>query len=202
MDGFIVSKIKEKKQEKENKLLEAAYDLFTEKGINNTAIQDIVNKAGVAKGTFYLYFKDKYDVQNKLIIKKSQYLFTKAVESLDKNVIKNFDDQIIYIINYVIDILKEDEVLINFISKDLSLGVYTNGVSNLFTNEKIGIQELFMSGVKEHNIRLKNPEVTLFMIIELSSSTIFTSIIKKKPLPIDEYKPFLYNIIRSLINEK
>lgn len=202
MEGYIVSKIKEKKQKKENKLLDSAYKLFTEKGLNNTSIQDIVSDAGVAKGTFYLYFNDKYDLQKKLIIKKSRELFTEAVEKLDKNAISHFDDQIIFIINYVIDVLKNDTTLISFISKDLSLGIYTEGVKNIFENEKIGVQELFMKGVKEHNLKLKNKEVTLFMIIELVSSTVFTSIIKNKPLPIDEYKPFLYDIIRKMINEK
>lgn len=202
MEGYIVSKIKEKKQKKENKLLDSAYKLFTEKGLNNTSIQDIVSDAGIAKGTFYLYFNDKYDLQKKLIIKKSRELFTEAVEKLDKNAISHFDDQIIFIINYVIDVLKNDTTLISFISKDLSLGIYTEGVKNIFENEKIGVQELFMKGVKEHNLKLKNKEVTLFMIIELVSSTVFTSIIKNEPLPIDEYKPFLYDIIRKMINEK
>ena len=36
MKGIILSKIEEKKQEKENKLLSSAYKLFTEKGINTT----------------------------------------------------------------------------------------------------------------------------------------------------------------------
>lgn len=202
MEGYIVSKIKEKKQKKENQLLDSAYKLITEKGINNTSIQDIVTDAGVAKGTFYLYFNDKYDLQKKLIIKKSRELFTEAVEKLDKNSISHFDDQIIFIINHVIDVLKDNTTLLNFISKDLSLGIYAEGVTTIFENEKIGVQDLFMKGVKEHNIKLKNKEVTLFMIIELVSSTVFTSIIKKQPLSIDEYKPFLYDTIRKMINEK
>ncbi len=202
MEGYIVSKIKEKKQKKENQLLDSAYKLITEKGINNTSIQDIVTDAGVAKGTFYLYFNDKYDLQKKLIIKKSRELFTEAVEKLDKNSISHFDDQIIFIINHVIDVLKDNTTLLNFISKDLSLGIYAEGVTTIFENEKIGVQDLFMKGVKEHNIKLKNKEVTLFMIIELVSSTVFTSIIKKQPLSIDEYKSFLYDTIRKMINEK
>ena len=36
------------------------------------------------------------------------------------------------IINYVIDILNKDKTLVRFISKDLSLGVYTDSVSNIF----------------------------------------------------------------------
>lgn len=199
MEGYIVSKIKSKKLEKENRLLESAYNLFTKKGINNTSIQDIVNDAAVAKGTFYLYFKDKYDLQNKLIIKKSKEVFDVAIDNLKKTYIKNFDDQIIFVINNVIDILKSDTILINFISKDLSLGIYTESVSSIFENEKIGVQDIFIKGIEEHNLKMSNPEVVLFMIIELVSSTIFTSIIKKQPLPIEEYKPFLYDTIRRII---
>ena len=68
-------KLIEKKEEKEKKLLDSAFSLFTEKGFKNTTIQEIVDKAGVAKGTFYLYFKDKYEVQDYLITYKSKELF-------------------------------------------------------------------------------------------------------------------------------
>ena len=52
----IKSKINDNKQEKERKLLNTALHLFSEKGIKKTSIQDIVKDAGIAKGTFYLYF--------------------------------------------------------------------------------------------------------------------------------------------------
>ena len=53
--------IQETKENKKNRLLDTGFKLFTEKGIQNTSIQDIVDNANVAKGTFYLYFKDKYE---------------------------------------------------------------------------------------------------------------------------------------------
>ena len=48
-----------KKQEKRRALLEAAYDLFLERGAAKTSVEDITSRAKVAKGTFYLYFQDK-----------------------------------------------------------------------------------------------------------------------------------------------
>ena len=63
-----MGKVDENKKKKKEALFNTAYELFTTKGINATAISDIVEKAGVAKGTFYLYFKDKYDIKNKLIV--------------------------------------------------------------------------------------------------------------------------------------
>ena len=38
------------------------------------------------------------------------------------------------------------------------------------------------------------------MIIELVSSTCFNSILYSEPLPIEEYKPILYDTIKKLIN--
>ena len=181
-------KIEENKQIKEKKIFETAFSLFTEKGIKNTSIQEIVDKAGVAKGTFYLYFKDKYELQDKLIAKKSYQLFNDAFKKLDKENILKFDDQIIFIINYIIDDLVKKPLLLRFITKNLSFGLYNKKIINLIDDDKIKVRELFVDGIKKYNSNITNPDVTLFMIIELVSSTCFSSIINKEPLPINEYK--------------
>ena len=196
--------MKNDKEKKEKGLLNSAFKLFTEKGVKETSIQNIVDDANVAKGTFYLYFKDKYQIRDVLIAKKSEKLFTDALQSLRKNYISNFSDQIIYIINFVIDELNKNQLLLKFISKNLSWGVYNKAVLNLSDSsidEKGSLHDLFMRGIEENNIKLENPEVTLFMIIELAGSTCFNSILYKDPLPIEEYKPFLYRTIRDLIKE-
>lgn len=193
------NKIDTNKTEKQNKLLDAAFKLFSEKGINNTSIQDIVEEAGVAKGTFYLYFKDKYDLQEVLTIKKSYELFHNATNELNKNVLTNFEDQLIFIIDNVINQLNNNIDLVKLIYKDLSMGFYNTEIHNIIDNEEVGIYESFMKGIKENNVKLENPEVTLYMIIELVSSTIFNSIIRNIPMPIDEYKPFLYKTIRVML---
>lgn len=194
--------MKNDKEEKENRLLNTAFKLFTEKGLKETSIQEIVDNASVAKGTFYLYFKDKYEIRDILIIKKSQKLFSDALKSLRKNYISDFSDSIIYIINYVIDELTKNPLLLKFISKNLSWGIFNKTILELYdksTDEENSVYDLFIKGIEENNIKLSNPEVTLFMIIELVSSTCFNSILYKEPLPIEDYKPYLYKSIRNLI---
>lgn len=44
------------------RLVEAADRVLRAKGYRETTIDDIVNEAGVAKGTFYLYFSNKQDI--------------------------------------------------------------------------------------------------------------------------------------------
>lgn len=195
---------REKDPEKENRLLESAFKLFTEKGLKDTSIQGIVDESNVAKGTFYLYFKDKYELRDILIERKAKQLFSDAVKELRKNYIKSLDDQIIFIVNYIINVFTKNTILLKFISKNLSWGVYSKTVNKLYQkseDEEEGVFQLFLKGVNEQNIKLKNPEVTLYMIIELVSSTCFNSILYNEPLPIDEYKPFLYESIRKLMHE-
>ena len=54
--------LEQKKAAKRKRLLDAAYTLFQEKGAANTTINDIAKEAQVAKGTFYLYFRDKTEI--------------------------------------------------------------------------------------------------------------------------------------------
>ena len=189
-------------KDKETRLLDTAFKLFTEKGTKDTSIQEIVDNANVAKGTFYLYFKDKYEIRYILIARKSYKLFNEALTALRKNYIDTFSDKVIFVINYVIDSLSKNTTLLKFISKNLSWGVYNITVRKLYeeseTNEN-GFYQLFIKEALENN--LTHPEVTLFMIVELVSSTCFNSILYKQPLSIDEFKPYLYETIRNMLKK-
>ena len=65
-----MGKVDENKHQKMDALFQSAYDLFLNQGIEKTSISDIAKKAGVAKGTFYLYFADKYEIRDRLIARQ------------------------------------------------------------------------------------------------------------------------------------
>lgn len=58
------SKLTRKEQAAQTKknIFNAARDLLAERPLENMTIQDIISKAGVSVGTFYLYFSAKQDV--------------------------------------------------------------------------------------------------------------------------------------------
>lgn len=92
--------------------------------------------------------------------------------------------------------------MLKFISKNLSWGIKSNTVFKIYNtldDNKDGLRSLFIKGIEENKINIKNPDVVLFMIIELASSTCFNSILYNDPMPIDEFKPYLYNTIRSML---
>ncbi|WP_297455449.1 TetR/AcrR family transcriptional regulator [Persephonella sp.] len=49
-------------QSTKEKLINSAIQIFSQKGFYNTKISDIVQNAGLAQGTFYIYFKSKEDI--------------------------------------------------------------------------------------------------------------------------------------------
>lgn len=51
----------ERSRETRRKLLEAAQELWTRDGFDETTVDDICKEAGVAKGTFYFHFPQKED---------------------------------------------------------------------------------------------------------------------------------------------
>lgn len=55
------------KEERRQQILKAARDIFVKRGYHQTTIDDIVAEAGVARGTYYLYFEDKRAVLADLI---------------------------------------------------------------------------------------------------------------------------------------
>jgi len=55
------------KSERRAQILSVAREVFAKRGYHQTTIDDIVAQAGVARGTFYLYFEDKRAVFSDLI---------------------------------------------------------------------------------------------------------------------------------------
>jgi len=192
-------KLESNKKQKKEALLNTAFDLFTSKGIQKTSISDIADNAGVAKGTFYLYFRDKYDIRNKLISHKASQLFLAAYEQLKKSDCTDFEDQIVFMSEHIIDRLSKDQSLLNFISKHLSWGIFKNAIIEASDNADENIYFIFDNLLHQSGHRFKNPEIMVFSIIEFVSGTSYNTILYKQPVPLEEMKPYIFKVIRQII---
>ena len=195
-----MGKVDTNKKLKENSLLKTAFEFFTTKGFSKTSITDIVSKAGVAKGTFYLYFKDKYDIRNKLISHKSSQLFKNAIADLgDKLDALPFEEKIIKVSDHIINQLNENQSLLTFISKNLSWGIFKAAITSPVSDDDVDFSSIYEKLLSEAPKGIKDPEIMLFMIIELVSSTCYSAILYKEPCSLEKLKPYLYNNIRMMI---
>lgn len=200
-----MGKVESNKSQKRISLLNTAFALFTSQGVNKTSIADIASQAGIAKGTFYLYFKDKYDIRNKLISHESSKLFRKASEALEAHLLSpegndmQFADKIIFIIDYIINSLDENKALLTFISKNLSWGIFKEALTTNVSPDDINFRDVFLEMVAAEDDAIIDPEIMLFLIIELASSVAYSSILYREPADIHAIKPHLYTSIRSII---
>jgi AcrR family transcriptional regulator len=195
-----MGKVDVNKQQKESSLLKTAFEFFTTKGFSKTSISDIAGKAGVAKGTFYLYFKDKYDIRNKLVAHKSSQLFMNAMKELGPELKSTpFEEKMIRIVDNIINQLNANQALLTFISKNLSWGVFKSALTSSASEDDVDFTEVYDLMIAEAPYKLRDPEIMLFMIIELVSSTCYSAILYKDPCTLGELKPYLYKTVRLII---
>ncbi|MCL4425770.1 MAG: TetR/AcrR family transcriptional regulator [Firmicutes bacterium] len=68
--------------EKKSLLFKAALEVFAEKGFANATVDEIVQRAGVAKGTVYHHFESKEELFLVLLQTGTEYLVSEAQEEL------------------------------------------------------------------------------------------------------------------------
>ena len=193
-----MGKVDENKQQKEDALFRSAYNLFMSKGISKTSIHDIVQDAGVAKGTFYLYFKDKFEIRDRLIARTAEKLFKAANTELKKVNVPKFEDKIIFIVDYVLEQMKKNKAVLRFVSKNLSWGVFRAAIEQ--KEEATGVKNLLEELLAEcPDVHIEAPDTMLFLIIELASSASYSAILDNDPVSYEELKPYLNASIRAII---
>lgn len=195
-----MGKLDNNKKAKEQSLLTAAYELFTTKGISKTSVSDIAESAGVAKGTFYLYFKDKYDLRDRLLAQLSYRLYCSALEDLEA-VKQNmtFNERIIFMIDHVLDSLEGDSAKVGFIAKNLSWSVFKQ-VTGDPSEERADFITLYNRIIAGAPKDIKEPEIMLFMIVELVSSTCHSAILYSEPVSLEKLKPYVYRSVNDIID--
>lgn len=197
-----MSKIDYKKQQKRDSLLESAFSLFINNGFNKTSISDIVNQAGVAKGTFYLYFKDKYDIRNHLISHKASQVFQIAYNNLLNNkTVTDFEEQVLFIIDNILNQLAANHNLVKLLSKHLSWGFFKNSL--FFSPEKDipPIYTIYENLLEKSTHTYRTPEVMMYMILELVSGVSYNTILFNQPVSLEEIKIPLYESIRGIFQQ-
>jgi AcrR family transcriptional regulator len=200
-----MGKIEANKIQKRNSLLSTAFHLFTTKGVNQTSIAEISEQAGIAKGTFYLYFKDKYDIRNKLISHEASKLFMAASAALEAGCpdLENkmgFEDKIVFIVDYIIEALNKDKTLLNFISKNLSWGIFKEALTTNVAEDEVNFKDAYYEMLNADDASYNEPEIMLFLITELVSSTSYSSILYGEPADIETLKPYIISTVRYIIN--
>lgn len=197
-----MGKLDEKKKQKREALLSAAYDLFTSQGIFDTSISDIVKKAEMAKGTFYLYFKDKFDIRTALITEKAGKLFSVVREKMRDKKADSLEETVIQLVDIIIDELDADKRMLEFISKNLRWGIFHKVILEGGNEVSDSFYDWYNELIQSSGRTFRNHELMIYMIVELVNSTCYNVILYQEPVGLEELKEELAQLIPVIIRNQ
>jgi len=102
----------------EEKIFEAATDVFVEKGMDGARMQDIATHAGINKALLHYYFRTKDQLFNKVFEKIAGRMFSKFSPVFDKNL--SLEEKIRFFFNAHISFLRDNPRLPGFILNEIN----------------------------------------------------------------------------------
>jgi len=196
-----MSKIAKKKREKYSALIESARELFHSKGVQNTTIADIVKGAGVAKGTFYLYFSDKYDLFDKVVLHQTISSLKNMIDKIDYKKVEDLESlMLIYtdeMLNYTQIHQKTSKLIARNMSWKLFEKVYDDAEK---IEEFIGFFEHMNKLAMLKYNDLERFKKDLFIILETIDSVIYSTIITGYKEEFEALKPALKEMVCRMLN--
>lgn len=105
---------------KEALILEAAMDIFVEKGWNGARMQEIADRAGINKALLHYYFRSKRNLYNRIIESVFGSFFSQIDLALADG--RTFEDILRRFIDVVVDIIAARPRIPVFIMHELSIG--------------------------------------------------------------------------------
>lgn len=188
-----------RKERKRQSLLAAAYGLFTEKGVAKTSVDEIVRRANVAKGTFYLYFQDKDQLLQQLVYDISARVLEEAYAWLEERRTLDFVENVLLMLDYIIEYFKRNKLVLRLVERNFSWPM----VARQMSERSDPLWARLMSDLERSPQASRYSEEELFriifVIVEMVGSVCYSSIIEGKPDTIDNMKPVLYGIVRNIL---
>ncbi len=115
-----------------SRIVSAAWDLFYENGYDETTVDDIVERSGTSKGSFYHYFAGKDALLSSL-----SSLFDEKYEELNETMPADMNsfDKLIYL-NHELFFMIENSISLDLLAQLLSTQLVTNSEKHLMDHNR------------------------------------------------------------------
>ncbi|NCB32747.1 MAG: TetR/AcrR family transcriptional regulator [Erysipelotrichia bacterium] len=192
--------IEKKKAEKRKRLLDAAYACFIEEGVSGASIARICDRADIAKGTFYLYFRDKDDLEKALNLRLSYGLLEDASQWMEQNRSDSFTENCILMADRIISRFEHDSDLLTLLRREFTWPA--SGDDILFSDDSLllSLRTSVELHAKKTNQTMNHLVNQLFALTGMVAAASYSSIVDHYPCPMSELRPILFDIIRRTLN--
>ena len=136
------------KQNVKRRIVDAAWELFYEKGYDDTTVDDIIRLSDTSKGSFYYYFSGKDALLDTLSTILDEY-YANLEEELDENM--NSFDKLMFL-NYKSHLFMETKIDVTLLASLYSTQLIAKGERNLL-DQKRTYYRLISRIVEEGHVR-------------------------------------------------
>lgn len=196
--------VEENKNEKRSKLMDAAHSLFTSgSALKPPTIDEVVKLAGVAKGTFYLYFKDKYELMDQLFLKKlaecvNSALFKNAAAFCGAADERRGAGE--YLSRYVFVYIEENKAFLPLVRDRVS-----SCYRMMLKGREAELKDAYGSLVKlflAHGYTEYESEMNIYMLVSMLTSVSCDGAVHGEPYKLDEIKHGMQRLVNKLLANK
>jgi AcrR family transcriptional regulator len=170
---------------------ECAIALFQTKGVEKTSISEVVAKSGIAKGTFYLYFKDKDDLVDAVI---SRYT-------------KEFLDQVIIPFQNVPRIIILADAIISYFTRNPMLLIELR--KNLFSDKPfpstrdtvISFSKIILAYLNQYeDYKVSNWEAYTKVVLGMILDVCYKALIEETSTSAEETRNMLSDLLKRFFS--
>ena len=153
----------------EEKIFEAATEVFEEKGFSAARMQDISQKAGINKALLHYYYRTKEQLFNAVFEMLAKKLFNRFSPIFEENL--SLDEKIKYFLREHISFLQKNPRLPSFILYEINQN--PERIKRLIDNLALvssmqRLMEMHKAELKEYDIDEKNLPQVMTSIVSLS----------------------------------
>lgn len=154
--------------ERRNEIMDAAMELFSTKGYEHTSVRDIVNKIGVAQGTFYYYFTSKEEVAT-AVHERSLTARLHQVASVVDDVNLTAVEKLQQVLQQAFFTPKQEHAILEYFHDESNSVLHQKALAAKITAFTPYIVKIVQQGIDEGVFQLDNPqEVTEFLLVGIS----------------------------------
>jgi len=177
----------------EEKIFEAATEVFLQKGMDGTRMQDIADYAGINKSLLHYYYRTKDHLFNAVFEKIAGQIFRKFAPVLDENL--TLEEKIRFFFREHITFLQKNPRLPSFILNEINRNparikklIQLIDINKLWTTlEAQHKEELEKYNINRENIPQLMTSIAAMSVFPFAARALITSIMEKMGYNFDDY---------------
>lgn len=167
-----MARIVKQHQQRKNEILDTAQQLFYQQGYENVSVANIIDAIGIAKGTFYHYFKSKIELLDQIVDRQAQNIddvIQRVLDEPEENAIVELNNIYAAIGEYKVENKEVMLLMARALYSDDNIILRTKLTKTRIKTVAPKIARVISRGVAEGLFDAKNPDYIAEMILIMST---------------------------------